>query len=152
MCVILIAIIIVASLSETPSRRRYLIAAWSFAILSFGSVLIRVFPLFFDIQMANAFGPRSMSSAAYIFPIFVILAFGYPALSLFPFMSAETGRKVVLAIVGLVVLWSTFLFLRTMIRWPQSQGGGPVAAIMAYFYLLLWWRVYDLRRATDEST
>ena len=150
-CVVLIAVIIAASLTQTPTRRRYMTAAWCFAIISFGSAFFAVFPMFFGIGMANAFGPRSVSPVAYVLPILSLVAFGYSALSLFPFMSAERGRKVVLVVVALAALWAVWAFVSTIIRWPQSQGGGgPTGAIMAFFYLLLWLRVYDLRCATDH--
>ena len=149
-CTVLIAVIIWASLTQTPTRKRYMIAAWCFAIISFGSAWFAVFPMFFGIGMANAFGPRSVSPLAYFLPILSVVAFGYPALSLFPLMSAEKGRKVVLVVVGLAALWAVWAFVSTVIRWPQSQGGGPTGAIMAFFYLLLWLRVYDLRRSTEE--
>jgi hypothetical protein len=128
-----------------------MIAAWCFAIISFGSALLTVLPMFFGIHMANAFGPRSVSPLAYILPLLSLVAFGYPALSLFPFMSAEKGLKVVLVIVTLAALWATWSFVSNVIGWPQSTGGGPAGAILAFFYLLLWLRVYDLRRLTEEA-
>lgn len=149
-CAILVAIIVVASLSQTPTRRRYLTAASAFAILSLGTAASLAFPLFLNIEMANAFGPRSVSALAYLLPTVGILALTYPALSLFPFMSAEKGRKVLLAAVGLAVVWTLVSFVRTMIRWPQSQGNSTTGAIMACFYLLLWLRVYDLRRDSGQ--
>jgi hypothetical protein len=125
-----------------------MIAAWSFAINSFGSGLFAVFPMFFAVFMANAFDPRPVSPLAYVIPVHSIVAFGCPALSLLPFISAEKGRKVVLEVFA---LWAVWAFLSTGIRWPQNQGGGPTAAIMALFYLLLWLRVYDLSCFTDDA-
>jgi magnesium-transporting ATPase (P-type) len=93
MCLVLVVLIIFPSWSEQPTRRRYLTSAWCFAILTLGSVFLAVYPMFFNIRMANGFGPRPVSSAAYVLPLFVILGFSYPALSLFPFMSAEKVGK-----------------------------------------------------------
>lgn len=147
LCVVLASVIVLASLSV--SRRRYWIAVWCFAVICFGSAFFAVFPMFFGIGMANAFGPRSVSPVAYLGPLLAIIAFGYPSLSLFPFMSADRGRKVVLIIVGLVVIFTVGSFISTAIRWPQTQGGGAMGGMMGIFFLLMWLRIYDLRIATE---
>ncbi|MBL9167562.1 MAG: hypothetical protein JNN07_07455 [Verrucomicrobiales bacterium] len=95
------------------------------------------FLMYYNTGMANAFGAGSFSPLAYVVPVLYLVALSYLALSLFPFMSAEKLRKLVPVFVVLAALWSVW--------------AGPTAAMMAFFYLLLWLRVYDLRRSTEKS-
>ena len=148
--VVLAAVIVTASLAV--SRRRYWIAVISFAAIAFGSCSFVIFPMVLEIRMENAFHPGSVSPIALIRPLIDISMRVYPALSLFPFMSAACGRKIVLAIAGIVVLFSVGSFISDVIRWGQGYiGDRAMAGIMAIFYLLLWLRVYDLRIATDPK-
>jgi hypothetical protein len=59
---------------------------------------------------------------------------------------------VLLVVVGLMVLLSMFVFVRSTIRWPQGSGHEPTAALIALFYLSLWMRVHGLRREWEESS
>jgi hypothetical protein len=123
-CLLFSIKVIGLSLTKSPTSGRYRMATYCFAIISLGSAVFISYPLFFFISMGNAFGPSSASFFTYALPILPFIAFGYSALSLFPFLSAEKGRKAVLGMVGLVILWVLWTFFREIIRWPQGYGLG----------------------------
>lgn len=146
--VVLASVIVVASLAI--SRQRYWVAVLSFALMCLGSLFFTVYPILFGIGMANAFGPRDVYSMAYLRPALVTLAYGYAALSVFPFLSAKRARRNVVVLVGLVIIINLGAFIYTAFPWPAADGRIPQVDIGIICYLLLWLRIYDLRMATEK--
>ena len=145
--IVLTCLIVGASLSGF--RRMYWLSAYCFTALAIGAGFFAVFPMIFGINIANAFGSRSVSLLAYIGPGLTVGWFAYSALSLYPFLSGRTSFWIVTSISGLTVLYSLGIFVSTAIKWPMTQGPPPYLGIQAIYHWLLWMRVYDLQRATS---
>lgn len=144
--IVLACMIVYASLS--PSRRRYWLSVFCFTGLAVGSCFFAVFSTLFGINMANAFGPRSVSLLAYIGPLLTVGWFAYSALSLYPILSRQIGFRVVTLITALMVLYSLGLFFMSQIRFPMNAAPPPYFGIQAIYHWLLWMRVYELRKVT----
>ena len=87
---------------------------------------------------------------AYLRPGLVTVAYGYAALSVFPFLSANRARRNVVALVGLVIIINLGAFIFAAFPWPAADGRIPQVDIGIICYLLLWLRIYDLRMETEK--
>lgn len=85
-------LIVWLSLRPTPFRCTFIAGLYS--LLAIGLGALSVFPLFFGIFMANAFGPRHVSPMAYISPCIIAAFFVIPAFALFPFVPLRSARRI----------------------------------------------------------
>jgi hypothetical protein len=142
---------VIAWATFSTSRRNYWISVFCFTGLAIGACFFAVFPMMIGINMANAFGPRSVSLLVYVGPLLTAGWFAYSALSLYPFLAGRAGFWIVTSITGLTVLYSLGLFVSSAIRFPMTQGPPPYLGIQAIYHWLLWMRVYELGKAPNLS-
>ncbi len=141
--VILSVAIIGLSFDENP--RSYRIAATCFIALSVGSALLRVFPWFFGIQMADAFGPSPISWLAWISPLLLVAWYLIPAIALTPVMPIGRARKLVMILGGIQLAYLFLPSLLSLVRGRAAGFSGEYPALMTVYFLLLWLKVHELR-------
>ena len=148
-CVALAATII--CLSFAPSVRRHRVAVICYTLIAVGNGGMEVFPMFFGINMANAFGPRPVPLLAYVSPILRFAVFMVPALLLYSWVSPSRGRMIVILLFGLVVVLSIGSVIVSLVQWPSNSSSSYWYGLLALFYLLLWLRVHEMRRSLEAS-
>jgi hypothetical protein len=147
----LAVIIILASLR--PGRRRYWLAFAAYGLFAIGTAVAIVFPIFFQISLANAFGPSQASAKVYLVPLLILIVAVVPAFALLPALRSSTARRIAAIFFGLPLLTAAIFTLIVVIR-PLSSGGqsAPFAGFLCLLCLLLWMRVDGLRgRPTDQG-
>jgi hypothetical protein len=146
--VVLAALIAVASLKKT-SLARYRVALVCFMVWSLGQIAFNLFPILFNIGMANAFGPGRVSGLAYLGPILTVAFFTVPALGLLRVYSTSASLRWMFALTGLSVGWFLFQIVSVTMRYPSHPMGLSDAGRDAVFHFLLWLSVFKLRIATE---
>ena len=133
------------------SKARYWIALSAYALIVIGSAAMATFPMFFGISMANAFGPRNVSSMLTSF-LCSRSPFRASSLGLFPFVSRATARRVAAVLFGGAVLIAIGFTLYSLFTRPRAYfGSGPAYGQLGLLFLLLWLRVYDIRSKLEVA-
>ncbi len=145
--IVLAAVIVLLSLA--PSRHRHRTAVTCYTLIAAGSAAMAAFPMFFGINMASAFGPRSVSPTAYLLPLFTVVIILLPALAMYPWISLARGRLLVLLLLGTIILLSLGQAVVLAVRWHGYADAGY--AFRATLYLLPWLRVDDMRTAIHRE-
>lgn len=144
---------LIVGVSMRPSRAFYWIALLAYTVLVAGTGLVINFPIFFNIGMAKAFNPHSVSPIAYAGPLFFIAMAVVPALALYPFISLKAARHIAVAFFGIpLAIEMVYTIVTTSgIAGEGMRGmGGSTAGFLTLFVLLLWLRVYAMRVAVSE--
>ena len=151
-CLVLVCIVVVASLYE--SRKSYWVALTCYTVVALAGAFLALLPYILGISMANAFNSSNkVPWTGYLLPLFTLVGYVYPTLSLYPFMSGRSGRMVAFTFAAVSVLWAVGSFVVEAVRWPQTTSGFMYfqRGVFAVFYLLLWLRVYDLRVSSETK-
>jgi hypothetical protein len=147
---LLSCIAVAASLRATPTR--YWIAVSAYSLVVVGSAAMAVFPMFFNISMANAFGPHNVSPVAYLLPLATLTFFAIPAVALFPFVQLSKAKWIGMIFFGIALALTAISAIYALLM--KSRGSfSPSAAYgqLGLLFLLLWLRVYDVRSALNKA-
>lgn len=142
---------VIIGVSFSRSRWQYWIAVSCFTAIALGAGLITVSSILFSIGLGDAFGPGRASPLRLLLPLGLTFIYLFSVLSLFPFIPAKFGKKVVLGIVGLFLLFCLGSFVKSAFRQPSHNAEETAVLLTTIYYLLLWLRVHDFRVATDEE-
>ena len=151
-CLVLVCIVVVSSLYKT--RRSYRIALGCYTVIALVAAFQALLPYILGISMANAFNSSNkVPLTGYIMPLLTFAGYIYPALSLYPFMSAKRGRIIAFTFAALSVVFAVGSFVVEAVQWPHTLAGGMYyqRGVFAVFHLLLWLRMYDSRVSTDPT-
>lgn len=121
--VVIVCGYLILLLSLRPTTKRRLLMAALYGLSATGLAILTVFPYFFGISMANAFGPSRVSPLAYLLPCLIAAFFLTPAVALFPPVSTRTAGKIGFVIFG-VVLPGLLALGTVAARVGQSPGHG----------------------------
>lgn len=141
-----LAIIIILA-SFVPTRRRYWLAFAAYGLLAVGTAIAIVFPIFFQISLANAFGPSPASLMVYVTPLLIVLVALVPAFALLPAVPSSTSKRIATIFLGLPLLTAAIFTIMALFRRISGPSqSAPFAGFLCLLFLLLWMRVDGLRR------
>ena len=139
---------VIVFLSLAPSRGRHRAAVICYTVIAAGIAGMAVFPMFFGISMANAFGPSQVPLLGYVAPLLTFALILLPACLLW--VSSERCRLIALLVFGTVVFFSIGYAIYSALRWHGYADSGY--GFPAMFYLLLWLRIHDMRVSLTRPT
>ena len=138
---------VIVFLSLVPSSSRHRVAVICYTVIAAGSAGMAVFPMFFGISMANAFGPSQVPLLGYVVPLLTFALILLPAVLLW--LSAKCCHFIALLMFGAAILFSVGYAIYSALRWHGYADSGY--GLRAVFYLLLWLRIHDMRvNFTDQ--